>query len=238
MLSLFSMWRKRSPFPRVKQKEVIDSGDKLIAQEKEIPKVLPHSEELKTMWRTKFLDQNSPSAHRKEVAVACTSFQSPRSEEQVVLSRPEPTYQADERPLQKQTSITMPGGAGGPLSTHAQIASRREAVAEPHPQTPHMGETMLQPQANPSPPQQAWCKMTEVHQSSIDDGSYPHPLQTSVIKLVGSRCMLRCILANVYVSAIYDTAAQVCLVSRSWLERHQLNKCIQPISSKITMIYN
>jgi hypothetical protein len=43
--------------------------------------------------------------------------------------------------------------------------------------------------------------------------------------------MLKCILEDVYVSATYDTAAQVCLVSRSWLDKHQLSKTIQPISN-------
>ena len=67
-----------------------------------------------------------------------------------------------------------------------------------------------------------------------DEGLYETSLnpseKASAIKLVGAKCQLDCLLDGVQVSSQYDTGAQVCLVSRTWLKTHQLDKKIRSIT--------
>ena len=44
--------------------------------------------------------------------------------------------------------------------------------------------------------------------------------QITVAKLVGKKCMVSCVLSGVPVEALWDTGAQVSIVSKSWLSEN------------------
>ena len=44
--------------------------------------------------------------------------------------------------------------------------------------------------------------------------------QARLTKLVGQRCMVKCLIQGKEVEALWDTASQVCVVSRKWQQTH------------------
>ena len=81
-----------------------------------------------------------------------------------------------------------------------------------------------------------------------DSGQYVSHLtpnqHAKVAKLVGKRCMVQCVMNNVQTQALWDTGAQVSIVSKDWIaenlptaECRQMDELLKsecpPISSKI-----
>ena len=53
--------------------------------------------------------------------------------------------------------------------------------------------------------------------------------QARVTKLIGKKCLVSCQLEGIETNCLYDTGAQVCLVSKEWLKKHKLDKKVQGI---------
>ena len=51
-----------------------------------------------------------------------------------------------------------------------------------------------------------------------------------VVKLIGGRCLLKCDLENVDTKLLYDTGAQVSILSKPWLKENQINVSFRNIS--------
>ena len=54
--------------------------------------------------------------------------------------------------------------------------------------------------------------------------------EIKLVKLVGRKCTVDCILDEVNNKVLWDTGAEVALVSRSWLEKHSPGKEIKDVS--------
>ena len=54
--------------------------------------------------------------------------------------------------------------------------------------------------------------------------------EMKLVKLVGKKCTVECILDEVHNKVLWDTGADVALVSRSWLDKHCPNKEIKDVS--------
>ena len=72
----------------------------------------------------------------------------------------------------------------------------------------------------------ALCKVIEVidsqHSEMVRNAgvtSYLTPREHErAVKLIGSRCLLKCALENVDTKLLYDTGVQVSILSKSWLK--------------------
>ena len=85
----------------------------------------------------------------------------------------------------------------------------------------------------------ALCKAIEVLDSQHSErvrnaGVYTSHLtpreHERVVKLVGGKCLLKCALENVDTKLLYDTGAQVSILSKSWLKENQIDVPVQNIS--------
>lgn len=55
--------------------------------------------------------------------------------------------------------------------------------------------------------------------------------QTKVTKIIGNKCLVSCCLNDIPTNCLYDTGAQVSLISREWIAKHQPNIDIEDIST-------
>ena len=59
--------------------------------------------------------------------------------------------------------------------------------------------------------------------------SHLTPRKHERVMLVGDRCLLKCALENVDTKLLYDTGAQVSILSKSWLKENLINVPIRNI---------
>ena len=58
--------------------------------------------------------------------------------------------------------------------------------------------------------------------------------KSKLVKLVGEKCIVDCHLNNISVNALWDTGAQVCLISSSFIQSHLPNAEIRPVNELLT----
>ena len=59
---------------------------------------------------------------------------------------------------------------------------------------------------------------------------HPSPTEGSVLtKLFGRKCTIQCLLNGVRTSALWDTGAQVSIVSTDWISKHLPHAKLQPV---------
>ena len=71
----------------------------------------------------------------------------------------------------------------------------------------------------------------------LEQGQYASNLtpaqQNTVIKLVGKRCMIKCLIENIPTEVLWDTGAQVSIASHEWVTRNFPNIKVNPVEDLI-----
>ena len=67
----------------------------------------------------------------------------------------------------------------------------------------------------------------------LDQGQYVNHLtsaqQNTVIKLVGKRCLMKCVIENVPTEVLWDMGAQVSIASHEWVTRNFPDIMVNPV---------
>ena len=71
----------------------------------------------------------------------------------------------------------------------------------------------------------------------LEQGQYVSHLtpahQNTVIKLVGKRCLMKCLIENVPTEVLWDTGAQVSIASHEWVTRNFPDIKVNPVEDLI-----
>lgn len=64
----------------------------------------------------------------------------------------------------------------------------------------------------------------------VGDGKSP---SQRVVKLIGNKCLLKCILSGYIMTVLLDSGAQVSIIDKSWKHKYLPQKEVRPLSELI-----